>query len=325
MSKISHIPDSLLVKYMLHETTPDEKLQVEQWLAADEANEKEFQHFVFIWQENEKLQQKSTIDEDIAWQRFKQLAYEKSAAKAKTIPLRARSFGWMRIAAMLVLMIGVSAIMYYTIYGDRTLTLTAENTVITQTLPDGTMVTLNKNARLRYPKSFSSNTREIRLEGEAFFDVSHDKSKPFIIHANEADIRVVGTSFNVKTASDVTEVIVETGIVRVSKQQQQVILNRKEKATVKKDVAEPIKEHEFDELYNYYRTKEFVCHGTALRKLVAVLNEAYNVHIIIENEDKNELPITTTFRNDSLDNILTVISSTFNLTVEKRDNIIILK
>jgi transmembrane sensor len=317
----SHISDDLLVKYLLGEATAEERLQVDQWVAADSANEKQFQQFMLIWHESKKLEKQSTVDADAAWQRFKQRVEHKPA---KTIALPGRNMNWMRVAAMLILMIGGSITGYYYL-NSRMITLNAEGAILAQTLPDGTTVTLNKNASISYPRSFSGDTREVTLDGEAFFNVMPDKSHPFIIHANEADVRVVGTSFNVKSNATQTEVIVETGIVQVSKQAKKVTLNPKEKATVKKSLAEPVKEDNTDELYNYYRTKEFVCNGTPLYRLVDVLNEAYDAHIVIANEDIRDLPLTTTFHNASLDDILEVISGTFNIKVEKQGDQIILK
>lgn len=321
MNNNTQISDDLLVKYLLGEATPEERLQVDQWIAADSANEKQFQQFMLIWHESKKLEKQSTVDTDAAWQRFKQRVEHKPV---KTIPLPGRNMNWMRIAAMLIVLIGGSVTGYYYL-NSRMITLNADGAIIAQTLPDGTTVTLNKNATIRYPRSFNDDTREVTLDGEAFFNVTPDKSHPFIIHANEADVRVVGTSFNVKSNASLTEVIVETGIVQVSKQKQKVTLNPKEKATVKKNLAEPVKEDNTDELYNYYRTKEFVCNGTPLYRLVDVLNEAYGAQIIIANDTLKDLPLTTTFHNTSLDGTLEVISGTFNIKIEKQGDQIILK
>jgi len=66
-------------------------------------------------------------------------------------------------------------------------------------LPDGSLVRLNSSSSLTYDKNFGKNIREVRLTGEAFFDVTKDSSHPFIIHTNVIDIKVLGTAFNVKS------------------------------------------------------------------------------------------------------------------------------
>ncbi|MBS1771913.1 MAG: FecR domain-containing protein [Bacteroidetes bacterium] len=321
MNNNSQISDDLLVKYLLQEASPEERLHVEQWLSADEANEKQFQHFLLIWDESKKLEKVSTVDTDAVWQRFKQRTTEKPTGRTIEMPVRKNN--WMRVAATLVVLLGASWMAYY-MYNGRDITLQANGAIIAQTLPDGTTVTLNKNASITYPRTFNGEAREVKLEGEAFFNVTPDKIHPFIIHANEADIRVVGTSFNVKSNAEVTEVIVETGIVEVRKKTKMVQLKPKQKSVVKKNVEAPSKEASEDELYNYYRTKEFVCNGTPLYRLIEVLNEAYDAHIIINNEKIKDLPLTTTFHNESLDDILEVISGTFNITIEKKGDQIIL-
>jgi ferric-dicitrate binding protein FerR (iron transport regulator) len=80
-----------------------------------------------------------------------------------------------------------------------------------------------------------------------------------------------------------------------------------------------------DRLYNYYRSKEFVCDDTPLWKLVEVLNEAYGANIIIENKELRGLKLNTTFNNESLDRILEVIATTFDITVTPEKDRIILK
>jgi ferric-dicitrate binding protein FerR (iron transport regulator) len=80
-----------------------------------------------------------------------------------------------------------------------------------------------------------------------------------------------------------------------------------------------------DKLYNYYRSKEFVCDDTPLWKLVEVLNEAYGVNIVIENKELRGLRLNTTFNNESLDTILDIVSQTFGITYTKEADRIILK
>lgn len=69
-------------------------------------------------------------------------------------------------------------------------------------LPDGTRVTMNAGSRLSYDPGFSGKTREVFLEGEAFFDVAEMKDRPFIVHAGAVNIKVLGTAFNVKCYKD---------------------------------------------------------------------------------------------------------------------------
>ncbi|MBK5194261.1 MAG: FecR domain-containing protein, partial [Flavobacteriaceae bacterium] len=85
----------------------------------------------------------------------------------------------------------------------------ADQVLNTFTLPDGTLVSLNSETQITYPKKFGKKTREVTIQGEAFFVVKPNKNKPFIIHAGKAQIKVLGTSFNVSAYPDkkVVEVI----------------------------------------------------------------------------------------------------------------------
>jgi transmembrane sensor len=315
-----NIADDLLVKYLLGEASDPEKQAVLDWIAADASNQQYFDQFKLIWDTSKELTLQSPIDENKAWQRFQQRV-NKPAAVKKINPL-------FRVAAAITLLIGLTIGGYFIFNSQnqpKELVILAEQQVVNDTLPDGTMVTLNKRSLLSYPEKFKRNKREVVLKGEAFFNVSPDKKKPFIIYTGEAEITVVGTSFNVKSIEGNIEVVVETGIVRVTKNGHTIELNAGERTTITPQVNTPVKEAVTDKLYNYYRTREFVCDDTPLWKLVAVINEAYDVNIVIKREDLKNETINSPFINESLDQVLEVIALTFKLNVTKKDNQIILE
>jgi ferric-dicitrate binding protein FerR (iron transport regulator) len=233
----------------------------------------------------------------------------------------------MRIAALLILIIGAAGLGYYLLSDQpvKYLVVATKQQILADTLPDGSVVTLNKNSVINYPSKFKGETRAVILKGEAFFNVTPGKKKPFIISVNDVTIKVVGTSFNVRSVKGVTEVIVETGIVQVTRKNETVELRPEEKIKVSESDSVLIKEKEEEKLYNYYRTKEFVCDDTPLWKLVEVLNEAYDTSIVIENKELRNLKLNTTFVNESLDNVLDIASLTFGFTVTKENGRYILK
>ena len=128
-------------------------------------------------------------------------------------------FFFCAIAAVILAFVGVGVFFYTSGYVFKT----AKNTVLELTttpsrekskiyLTDGTVVTLNSETTLKYPPSFSGQTREVFLSGEAFFEVAKDHEHPFIVHAGKMSIKVLGTAFNVKSYKyDVTS---ETTIIR---------------------------------------------------------------------------------------------------------------
>ena len=322
--------DELLVKYLLAETTEAEQEEVKHWIAANNENKRYYEHFKLIWQRSRHLAATSTVDENEAWKRFQQKVQNRvqdtNISQPEVIPISRPSINWVRVAAVLLVLVLCGGMIYYFTEQNapRMLALRSNESVMIDTLPDGSVVTLNKRSSLSYPETFKGDLRAVKLEGEAFFNITPNKSKPFVIDANGTVVKVVGTSFNVKTTNDKTEVIVETGVVEVSKKKNMVKLNPHEKATVIKDKDEPVKEANDDELYNYYKTDEFICDHTPLSRLVEALNDAYDVHIEVRNNVGNR-QITTTFRNKSLNEILAVVAETLGVRIEKNGSEIIIK
>ena len=99
-----HIDDDLLVKYLLDESTDTEKTAVEEWMQAEPGNRKYFDHFKLIWERSKAFAATSTIDEEAAWQRFRSRIKQKPVEKG--IVRGFNRIPWMRIAAMVIIVIG---------------------------------------------------------------------------------------------------------------------------------------------------------------------------------------------------------------------------
>jgi ferric-dicitrate binding protein FerR (iron transport regulator) len=232
----------------------------------------------------------------------------------------------MKIAASIIVIIAIGILAYWG--SDRPakeMTVLAQQNVLNDTLPDGSVVTVNKGSSISYLSKFKGETRQVALKGEAFFNVTPNKKKPFIVSVNDVLITVVGTSFNIKNSNDITEVVVESGIVKVTKAGTTVELKAGEKTRVGKNDPVLKKEEISDQLYKYYRTKQFVCDETPLWKLVGVINEAYHSNVVIANPALRDMTLTTTFNNESLEQVLNVISITFNIKVIKKGDAITLQ
>ena len=315
--------DDLLVKYLAEEATPPEEELVDRWIASSEANRRYFQHFQQIWLQSRQLAFDTPTDEIKAWQKFQHRVRKEEQLKKKR-----PAFGWWSIAASIIIVAGAawftSTILFKGTRDPQILTITSTNEVIKDTMPDGSLATLNKHSAISYPEYFKEKTRKVKLQGEAFFLVKPNKQKPFIIEVNDVVIKVVGTSFNVKSDDGKTEVIVETGLVQVRQGSEIVELQAGERTVLSATGRTLLKEASNDKLYNYYVSKTFVCDGTPLWKLVEKLNEAYNVNIHIERESLRKLPLTVTFDDESLDTILDIIAQTLLLKVSKKDGKIVL-
>jgi transmembrane sensor len=317
--------DELLAKYMLGEATSDEMHAIDEWVKTSDDNLKYFTHFKLIWETSELLKIESKLDIDESWAEFKQLTdNNQPSARIRQLfaPVR-----WMKVAAMWLALAGVGALLYVILTPGKPNMLALQTTdkVKTDTLPDGSVITLNKHSLINYPERFTGNSRKISLnKGEAFFDIAHDKTKPFLIQVNDAVIKVVGTSFNIKTTPLKTQVIVETGVVQVMRKSMIMRLKPKEQVDIDYGAVTITKGISTDKLYNYYRTKQLVADKTPLWRVVEVMNEAYQANIVIADKKTANRPLTTTLIIGSLDQNLDVIRDTFNVhIIHKADKIII--
>jgi len=256
--------DELLVKYLAGEANADESVQAEAWIETSAENRTYFEQFKQLWDESQKLAHNSSIDEDMAWNRFRERIQKEYIESQKP----AANYQWLKVAAVILLIAGAALAVPYFFSrneGVRDATainssqppvtllrsVTADNTRI-DTLPDGSVVTLNRYSSIDYPQTFGSRTRDVQLNGEAFFSVRHIEGKPFVIKASGLLITVIGTSFNVDSRDGKTEVIVETGVVSVKKQASIVSLYPGEKVTVFNADTMLKKEPNRDTLYKSY-------------------------------------------------------------------------
>ncbi|WPU98789.1 FecR domain-containing protein [Mucilaginibacter sp. cycad4] len=323
------IDDDLLVKYLVGEATPAEVEAIQNWIAASPENRQEYDNFKLIWDESRQIASTKTLDEDAAYLRLQKRIGNTVTTPTQPAQLRKmKTSWWVGIAASLLLVCTVAWLTLSHYYDNKAIAfvkIDSKTKTRAQTLPDGSVVTLNSHSTLIYPKKFTGKIRPVTMLGEAFFKVTPDKTKPFIIRVNGVTVRVVGTSFNVKSRNGKTQVIVETGIVNVSEQTKNVNLNPGEKVLVTKKDGLLAKESIKGRLYNYYATHELVCDETPLYELVSSLNEIYGAHIVIGNKAIANLPITTVFKDQSLDQVLLVISETFKIKVERGKKGIVLK
>ena len=184
------------------------------------------------------------------------------------------------------------------------------------TLEDGSIVTLGKESTITFPQHFDGTQRQVRLDGEAFFDVTKDPERPFIVYAGELTTQVLGTSFNVKSykGAETIEIQVITGRVSVYENQKKgpqnrngVILNPNQKITFdklsKKLVPELVEEPAI--VTPPKKKSLFVFQEEPLPKVLAAIQNAYNIEIVVETPamdaciftgDINELPLHTQLR-----------------------------
>ena len=314
--------DSLLVKYLLNETNPEEDSAVKSWIEEDPENLKYFDQFRWIWIKSGELSQEISVDENAAWERF--LVHRQSAERNR--PTSSQRFlysTWAKLAAAIVLLVAITAVVLsFLPHSGKALysnvAISSSQEPIKEVLLDGSVLTLNKNTKLSYVQKWLGKERLVNfMAGEVYFEIEKNPQKPFVIATGNVNITVLGTSFNVKKAGGETIVTVNDGVVKVAAGQEALILRKNEKAIVFQNTGRTEKSSATNQLYKYYVSNKFVAKNIKLTELMEVLNEAYGAEIEVSSERARNLNITTTLQYGSLEENLEIISQTLGLRITK--------
>lgn len=183
----------LLQKYVDGTISSDDVETVVDWLDADENHVKEFMAL-------HKLYDISILNQSIQEQRKK---------KGYRVVFRSIVKELLKVAAIALILLGVNSLLQKEIVEEPPLLYQTLYVPAGQraelTLPDSTKVWLNAHSKLVYPVNFRQGSRQVELDGEAYFDVRHDNESPFIVKTKSMDVKVLGTEFNVLAYSEVGE------------------------------------------------------------------------------------------------------------------------
>ncbi len=315
-----HMEDEVLLKYLQGHVSDDESRRVEDWLKVTKENQAILHQLESLWLEAGKLDPAPVaVDVDAAWSNvLGQInPQDVHARKVRVI----RPYQILRIAAVLLVLFGIYQL--FVIDNSQPMTIVSGFAIVKDTLADGTAIALNSNSTLEIQKQFNSKRREVVLEGEAFFEVEPDKSKPFVIQTALSEVMVLGTSFNVKAYPDsMVEVFVKSGLVKLymidelSGDTAFVLLRAGDKGVVHGKGAAPEKvEEKPNELFWLNRTLEFK--ETKLSSVLTLLEKYYNVNIEAGKDIVENSKLSSTFIDESIDTILEVIAASFELKLRK--------
>ena len=184
----------ILYKFFDRQATASEKKEIEQWLEESQENreklfaEREFFAAMIL---SGKLREKDLVVENGRKQR--KITFQSRAVLRELC----------KIAAVIAITVSIGLFFLQQNGGDAMHTVTVPSGQRANlTLPDGTKVWMNARTEIQYPGVFSKSKREIKLNGEAYFEVSHNAKHPFIVHTNKCSIEVLGTKFNVEDYAD---------------------------------------------------------------------------------------------------------------------------
>jgi transmembrane sensor len=194
-------------------------------------------------------------------------------------------------------------------------------------LTDGSTVTLGVNSRLRYPETFSGNTREVFLTGEAFFEVSPDAAKPFLVHTPELVTQVLGTSFNIKAYPDQARdyITVATGRVQVRGEKNSDtfparVLQPRQQLVLQKDNQQVTVSEVDPEAIMAWRKGYVIFERASLPDMLSTLRNWYEVDIKTENMQDFKCTFHATLRQEPLPYLLKKLqfSSQFTYKIQGR-------
>lgn len=193
-------------------------------------------------------------------------------------------------------------------------------------LSDGSTVMLNHFSSLTYPERFKGKTREVTLLGEGYFEVAKNKEKAFIVNAQDIEVRVLGTHFNIEAYRNNAEIktTLFEGAVLVSanNSEESIILEPNQSATynkLDKELSMQYIQNPSDEIV--WRQGYIIFNHLSLKEIMRELGNSYNVEIQITDSDLNNYHLTAKFsKNESLENILNLLQTGRNFSYKKVNN-----
>ncbi|MDX8337799.1 FecR domain-containing protein [Draconibacterium sp. IB214405] len=329
MENIEKFDWELVTKYLNKETNSQENEEVETWLSQADKNREEFEQYKKMLNKVDSFYQAKKFDNEAAWN---YVHAQLNPAKVRSIQLQKTRkeviAQFYKYAAIVIIALLLGSVTYYLGFRnpDRAYyseVISAENQVLNEyVLPDGSVVTLNNNSKLLFPKKFKGDTREVTIIGEAFFDVQRNPEKPFVINAGSAQVKVLGTSFNVSAypGAETVEVIVKTGKVQVinnnattEKGNEEVFLTPGEKGTLVVSNSHITKTMNSDPNFLSWKTHDLVFNTVPLNQVVECLEKAYHIDIDVMEPELNDLLYEGHFDQKPVDFVLDVIRLTFDL------------
>jgi ferric-dicitrate binding protein FerR (iron transport regulator) len=319
---IPDIDETLLLKFLLGQASETEMAAVAAWLDGDPAHRDLLDSLESLWLETGRLVPAPVaVDVDRAWNRMEMRMASDADRHDGIRRLRTSRAAW-AAAASVLLIAGLFALYELTRPAPRVHLASAEQ-VRTDTLPDGSAVTLNRHSSLDFPAGFTGRVREVILVGDAFFRVKHDPKQPFVVDAGPAKIRVLGTSFRVSTRPGrVVEVAVAEGRVmlfRVDERTGDTLsldLTAGQRGVMKHGSPVPADMDTVSPDGLFWANRSFDFRGTPLSRVFSLLQQHYPVKIAVGNPGILDCRLTATFVNEPAGKIIKIISESFGLKLE---------
>lgn len=307
----------IIGKHLRNETTPDEENHLNNWISEERGNRSIFQEVKSLWQGSSDLRSEKTVEVDRAWIKFlkKTHAEPKDNQRFLTRTVFRRS-----VAAASVFFAAFFIYLYFSTF-SYDLKLEASTEVIqNMQLPDGSMVWLDKNTTLEFEKG--DKYRNVKLTGQAYFEVSPNPHRPFIISTGDLKTQVVGTSFDVDYRGAEIQISVVSGKVKVYKsgnEGEALLLTKGLGASYDSENKELDMINTLDQNFLAWKTGILKFEDTPLIKVVEVLSNHYSVNIPYQGSGAPSR-LTAEFDNLKLKEVMELIQLTTDIILPLPSN-----
>jgi len=307
---------NLLARYQSGSLSEDEKKMISQWL-----------YQLNLEESNLTLEQFNALSK----KSFQEISERiNPPKKTKYFNLFTKSHA---VAASLVFLLGLSCWFFMQNKQQQTNSSFNREFLVVNTgigenktirLSDSSMVILNGMSKLSYPKTFSKDKREVRLEGEAYFEVSKNPDKPFEISANGFDVQVLGTSFNIRSYSDenLNSVSVRTGKVAVVSPLQNQILLAGESVEIENATGAWTKGKINTDDVSKWKDGKLIFNNQSMKSITRVLERKFNVDFVFKNKRIQDKIISLQIKDQSLKNIMSALQLSAEFQYEQNENTI---
>ena len=285
------------------------------------------------WKELREMDKEKEINVDQAWDKlYSRLRDNGLISEEPAVRKRFFTPALYRVAAALLILIGIgSALLYMNnkdLFSSKIVVATTEDQKnLEVTLPDGSIIFLNRNTQVTYSRNFGERERSVALTGEAYFEVARDESKPFTVEAGKARVKVLGTTFNVRASDQDSpvEVFVRTGKVLVTgtAENSDLVLDPGNIGTVYPDRSEL--SVNTDPNYMSWNTGLLVYDGQTLDIVFRDLKKVYNMDIVADDPAILSNTWTSPIDNQPQETIIRLICASFNLGYAKDGSVYHLK
>jgi ferric-dicitrate binding protein FerR (iron transport regulator) len=316
----------LIKKYLKGNCNPEEIAAIHEWYDSFET-EQDPADFITSQQQKElKFRLLTNIRRNVASLELKSTQTNKRKTVSRTLYLLSG------VAAMLILTIGIFFYVQkkssFSDLGDVHV-VNMTKTIQKLVLSDGSIVWLNPKSKVIYPHNFTSTLRKVQMQGEAFFDVTPDPKRPFIIYSGNVITRVWGTSFRIRAYENIPfEVSVLTGKVSVqlqTRKDSELILLPQQTATylTASDLLKKGIEKKTSAMSIWHK-ETMTFDNEPIREVIKVLNAQFKVNISTADEKLLDYVLKADFNDQSLPSILEMLRKSLNVENEISDDGIIL-